>query len=76
MFQTTIGSKSCKFSRKRFSTLDSGRVRGGGQGPVFRQAAPTDAAAARSGAHGLQLRSLSIQDSGMVRIGGQAPLFR
>ena len=55
--------------------VDSGKVRLGAQGPLFRRAPIADAGAVRLGAQGPLFRA-AFADSGKVRLGAQGPLFR
>ncbi len=64
-------------NERRFPSLriaDSGKVRLGAQGPVFRPT--TDAGKVRLGAQGPVFRGAAIADAGKVRLGAQGPIFR
>ncbi len=56
--------------------VDAGKVRLGGQGPVFRLASIRDSGAVRLGGQGPVFRRHTIADAGRVRLGGQGPIFR
>lgn len=58
------------------SVQDTGMVRLGGQGPLFRLASIADAGRVRLGGQGPVFRKAAIVDAGKVRLGGQGPLFR
>jgi hypothetical protein len=55
---------------------DHGKVRLGGQGPIFRNPAISDDGKVRLGGQGPIFRNPAIADSGKVRLGGQGPIFR
>ncbi len=86
MSNTTQNGASCGFDAEvtlRLPALancasikDAGKVRLGGQGPVFRSATIADAGKVRLGGQSPAFRLPSIVDAGRVRLGGQGPLFR
>ena len=54
----------------------NGKVRVGGQGPIFRKPGISDSGKVRVGGQGPIFRKPDISDSGKVRVGGQGPIFR